>query len=981
MKSKDTFKITVNDKNSKPSSYINNWKIWVPVTVIVLFIAVTMQFAMETSTRITKRYSPLIDAANKINIEAAIAHLRVEQFVHEDENDNIDIMWYHLNQAEWYAKAMLEGGQKDKWVYTTLENPLFRQNISEVLDKIRTYRTLVKKRLALSNKSQDGTNIEQQFDLLFYDFIAQTHNVEVGIEQSMFKDINRLKKAKYILVPSSLIFILLIGIILYSYQRKQSINLLQLKASHKQIKQSQQKLALHVEQTPLGVIQWDLNFNVTEWNKAAEKIFGFTNKEAIGRHAIGLIISKSKQKVAKKLWNNFLHQKEGNKIVFKNITKDNIIIVCEWYNTPLVDENNRTIGVASLMMDITERKKAEKAVRDSEERFKKLSNLTFEGIFIHNNGVCIDINESLLKLVGYSKEEIIGKNMIELSIPLKYHPMIKENIIINNTKPYEIEARKKDGTLFPIEVESRKTKYNEIRVTAIRDITERKKAEESNALLSRAIEQAAETIVITDIEGNIQYVNPAFEKTTGYTSEEVIGQNPRILKSGQHDDNFYKQMWETLANGNQWNSELINKRKDGTLFTENAIISPVFNSDGLIVNYVAAKNDITETKRLQELESRAERLEMAGIIAGQVAHDFNNLLAPIMAYPELIREELDSNNIAQTYIDTIEQAAKKIADINQDLLTMGRRGHYNQEVINLNKIVLHTVQEMKSRTNSITFKLELSEDIKKTKGGSAQMHRMLTNLLVNAQDAMQNNGIITIKTENYYADDTSIVFGRVPKGEYVKMTVTDNGCGIPDDIIKKILDPFFSTKTADKKSGSGLGMSIVDSVIKDHKGYLDLSSTIGQGTSFFLYFPVTKEDNKENKSTLLKGGSEKILVVDDDDILREVSSKLLTKLGYNVHSVESGEKAVAFLRENPQDLVILDMIMLPGIDGTETYRQILKINPGQKAIIVSGFSESDRVYEAQKLGVGAFVKKPFTKSIIAAAVREELDKEVAQLTS
>ena len=173
-----------------------------------------------------------------------------------------------------------------------------------------------------------------------------------------------------------------------------------------------------------------------------------------------------------------LHQKENIQIVFENVTKDNKIITCEWYNTPLVDENEKIIGVASLMMDITERKKAEKAVRDSEERSKKLSNLTFEGIFIHDKGVCIDINESLLKLVGYSKEEIIGKNMIELSIPKKYHSMIKENMNRNNTKPYEIEARKKDGILFPIEVESRITKYNDIRVTAIRDITERKKAEE-----------------------------------------------------------------------------------------------------------------------------------------------------------------------------------------------------------------------------------------------------------------------------------------------------------------------------------------------------------------------------------------------------------------------------------------------------------------------------------------------------------------------
>ncbi len=371
---------------------------------------------------------------------------------------------------------------------------------------------------------------------------------------------------------------------------------------------------------------------------------------------------------------------------------------------------------------------------------------------------------------------------------------------------------------------------------------------------------------------------------------------------------------------------------------------------------------------------------MAGTIAGQVAHDFNNLLAPIMAYPEFIRDELPHDHKAQVYLDTIEDAAKKIAEINQDLLTMGRRGHYNQDVININKIVLHAVNEMESRTKTVTCETELCEDIMNIKGGSAQIHRMLTNLLVNAQDAMDDIGNISIKTENYYVDDTSISFGRVPKGEYIKLTVADSGCGIPDDIKEKILDPFFSTKSADKKSGSGLGLSVVDAVMKDHSGYLDMSSKIGTGTSFYLYFPITRDEHGESKTIEVQVGSEKVLIVDDDDVQRQVSSRLLNKLGYRVSSVESGAKALEFLKENPQDILVLDMVMLPGIDGTETYKRVLDINPNQKAIIVSGFSESDRVFEAQKMGVGTFLRKPFTKSLIARAIRTELDKKEKSTT-
>ncbi len=279
-----------------------------------------------------------------------------------------------------------------------------------------------------------------------------------------------------------------------------------------------------------------------------------------------------------------------------------------------------------------------------------------------------------------------------------------------------------------------------------------------------------------------------------------------------------------------------------------------------------------------------------------------------------------------------------------------------------------------SRTKTMTVKMKLCKDLMKIKGGPAQIHRLLTNLLVNAQDAMGGIGQVTVRTENYYADDTSLAFGRVPKGEYVKLTVTDNGCGIPDDIIQKIFDPFFSTKTTDKQRGSGLGLSVVDAVIKDHGGYLDLSSKVGHGTSFYLYFPITRDDTGEDEAADLVGGTEKILVVDDDDIQREVSTKLLTSLGYQADFVESGERAVAFLRENSQDLVRLDRVMPNGIDGTETYRRILEVSKGQKAIILSGFSESDRVLEAQKLGAGAFVKKPITKTAIAAAVRTELDR-------
>ncbi len=398
------------------------------------------------------------------------------------------------------------------------------------------------------------------------------------------------------------------------------------------------------------------------------------------------------------------------------------------------------------------------------------------------------------------------------------------------------------------------------------------------------------------------------------------------------------------------------------------------DADGKVTGILSTARDITESKRLAELELRAQRLESAGKISGQIAHDFNNLLGPLMAYPDFIRDELPKNHPALPYLTNIEESAARIADINQQLLTLGRRGHYTLEVTNLNEVVLRAVREMDYQPDRMTCDMHLSEDLMNIMGGSAQLHRVMSNLLVNAQDAMQEVGSVDVRTENYYVDDMSVAYGRVPKGEYVKVTVTDTGCGIPGDKIDKILDPFYTSKTTSKKRGSGLGLSVVDSVVRDHNGYLDLSTKVGHGTSFYLYFPVTREDFAEDDPGMSTSGTETVLVVDDDEIQRDVCSRLLRKLGYEVSVAESGEKAVEMLKENSRDLLVLDMVMPPGIDGAETYRRIVEIYPNQKAIIVSGFSETERVLEVQKLGAGAFIKKPLTRKAIAAAVRTELNR-------
>ena len=277
---------------------------------------------------------------------------------------------------------------------------------------------------------------------------------------------------------------------------------------------------------------------------------------------------------------------------------------------------------------------------------------------------------------------------------------------------------------------------------------------------------------------------------------------------------------------------------------------------------------------------------------------------------------------------------------------------------------------------TLAVETNLEDVLMPIKAGVSQIFRVISNLLSNAVESMENIGRLTISTENYYTDKPSGKYGRVPKGEYAKLTVGDTGSGITHEHTSRVFEPFFSTKTTDRRRGSGLGLSVVHAVVKDHHGYIDFETEPGRGTTFYLYFPVTREplDKTDEGHQEIRGGTERIMVVDDDPGQRDVTVTMLRRLGYKASALESGEEAIEFVRENPQDLLILDMIMPGGLDGTETYRRIVEMYPGQKAIVVSGYAETDRVNEAMRLGTGQFLRKPLAVKTLARAIRAELDE-------
>jgi PAS domain S-box-containing protein len=399
--------------------------------------------------------------------------------------------------------------------------------------------------------------------------------------------------------------------------------------------------------------------------------------------------------------------------------------------------------------------------------------------------------------------------------------------------------------------------------------------------------------------------------------------------------------------------------------------------------------DITEDKRAEqnrkELEAkaiRAEKMETVATLVGGVAHDLNNILSGIVGYPELILMQLPGDSPIKRPIETMHQSAKKAAAVVHDLLTLSRRGAMSMEVSNLNKIIREYLEsaefeKMLSYHPSVTVQTELAPDLFNFKGSAVHISKTLMNLVSNAAEAMPEGGIVTVKTSNCYVDGRMREAEKIKEGEYCLLSVADTGIGLLEEDRHRIFEPFFTKKKLGR-SGTGLGMAVVWGSVKDHGGHINVDSELGKGTEIKVYFPATRASLAPADTAMdpsrLQGHGQKILIVDDIREQLEIAQDMLGSLNYTTAAARSGEEALAYLKTNTCDLVILDMIMDPGMDGLETYQEIIKLNPRQKAIVASGYSETNRVKETLRIGAGRYIKKPYTLEKIGSAVKAELER-------
>ncbi len=511
------------------------------------------------------------------------------------------------------------------------------------------------------------------------------------------------------------------------------------------------------------------------------------------------------------------------------------------------------------------------------------------------------------------------------------------------------------------------------------DITEQEAEATKSLLRSTALDVAADAIAILDRNGNIEWVNKAFTALTLYPAHEVIGKNPReLLRSGKQDHAFYEQMWGSVLAGKPWNGELVNRRKDGSLYTEEQSVTPVHDAAGNVSHFIAIKRDITARKALEMQYQQAQKMEGIGRLAGGVAHDFNNLLTVINGTVELALPAVQDRPELRDDLLEIRRAADRAAALTRQLLAFSRQQVLRVEVLDLNRVI-GDMLKMLTRVigEDVRFVSDLAGDLGHVRGDVGQLEQVLLNLTVNARDAMPEGGTLTIQTRNIEIDaDMARRHVTVVPGPHVMLLVADTGVGMDAKTRDRIFEPFFTTKAPGK--GTGLGLPTAYGIIKQIGGSIWVYSELGHGTIFKIYLPRVDAPIVERPSgpsrLLDAGGKETVLVVEDEDAIRQVAMRVLTRQGYTVLDAASGPEALerATAHKGRIDLLMTDMVM-PGMTGPQLAQELLSRQPLLKVLFTSGYSK-DAV--AQQFGMtdGHFISKPYGLAELTREVRRVLDE-------
>ncbi len=684
--------------------------------------------------------------------------------------------------------------------------------------------------------------------------------------------------------------------------------------------------------------------------------------------------------------------------VQRKLKTDKEIRYAEITTSPLKDPEGKVIAGIEIVRDIAERKKIEEKLKESEEKFRLSFENAKDAIFWVNpeTSILINCNKAAETLLEKSKEEIIGSHRRTLHPPHKlkeYDKDFKRHAMQKRPSDVELEVITKSGKIKTVLVSDTVTfiEGQPIIQGIFHDITKRKKVEEelklSEEKFRELFEQAGDYAFILNPSDQgglvIMDANEAACKIHGYTRDELVGMSMTELDPGLSKERISERI-QRLLSGETLKFETVHYRKDGTSFPLEVWTKAV-KITGRPLFIFSTERDITERKKaeeeklsLEEQLQHAQKMEAIGTLAGGVAHDFNNLLTAIIGYGNLLKTEVDQNDLLMAYVTQILKSAERAANLTHNLLSFSRRQMINPRPVNVNNII-NGMKSFLSRIIGEDIELSIlliSKNIT-VMADEHQIEQVLMNLVTNARDAMPHGGRLTIRTAYKEIDDEFIkIHGYGSTGSYALISVEDTGQGMDEETKKRLFDPFFTTKEVGK--GTGLGLSMSYGIIKQHNGYIDVQTEHSKGTSFNVYLPLTistvEEDKKPEELTILKGGHETILVAEDETYVRDYIKEILTEYGYKVLEAMDGEDAIKVLHTHKDkiQLAMLDVIM-PKKDGKMVYEEIKKVSPHIKVIFISGYA-TDILFKRGIIEEGInFISKPMSPGELLIKVREILD--------
>jgi len=764
----------------------------------------------------------------------------------------------------------------------------------------------------------------------------------------------------------------------------------------KDVVEAEQKFRADVlyEKTNDIIYAHDLEWKLLSLNPAVERILGHAAGDLIGKDILKAVHPESAARIKCRLESRLQNpNRKMPPIELMIYTKDGREKWLEVNATLLTSAEGVPYAVQGIARDITDRKQAEGNLQVSEQKYRAIfENTNAAMVILDEDDVLILVNGRFEQITGYSREEVEDRRTWmsfvdpgDMDRLMTYHTARMKGR--EAPRNYEFKLLCKDGGIKHVHITVAFIEGTRQCVLSMTDLTELKRAQtflqESEERYRTFLNATSDGAFMKDENFHYILANRTFLEKFGLGDEsDILGKcdddilPPDIARLAGRSDRRALEAGRLVVVEEHVRSQILETRKFPV-----ALHNGKTGIGALIRDITEIRRSEEEKKRLEVALERAGKLEALGMLTGSVAHDLNNVLGGIVSLPELLMMKLADDNPMKKQLDIIRRSGEKAARIVQDMLTLTRRSLANATVVSFNDIITMHFEtpehdKLQFYHPDVRFEMRLDEQLPNIVGSPLHLSKTVMNLLSNAAEAMPQGGTVTIATEYRYIDQPIRGYDDIREGDYVVVTVTDTGVGIPREDIERIFEPFY-TKKVMGRSGTGLGMTVVWGTVKDHKGYIDVQSEVGKGTTFSLYFPATRKKVKKEKDRVpverYMGNGQTLLVVDDVPDQLELASSMLSRVGYRVVTASSGENALEYLKDHFVDLVVLDMIMEPGIDGLETYERILELHPGQKAIITSGYVEKARIQEAQKLGVGTFIKKPYVLEEIGMAIWNELN--------